>query len=289
MAGPQEGCMTVVFQPRECHRPALAMALAVSIILVGHDLASAQSPSRSWVDEHRAAGFVCRAAFSLDAYQGLFGELGELQDSVTRLLHLAPSGQPIELYLFADKPSYDQFLRARMPQVSHRRALFVKGAGPGRVFVYRSNQLDIDVRHESTHALLHASLPMVPLWLDEGLAEYFELPGKERPFRQDYLAKLKSSIRRGTFPRLDRLEAKRELAELTEVDYRDAWAWVHFMLHGPERASEELVAFLADIRAHTPPGRLSARLEARLPGVEQRLIEHFKSWSIPGIQTPRRR
>ena len=33
-----------------------------------------------------------------------------------------------------------------------------------------------DLRHELTHALLHGVLQDVPLWLDEGLAVYFELP-----------------------------------------------------------------------------------------------------------------
>ena len=37
-------------------------------------------------------------------------------------------------------------------------------------------------------------------------------------------------------------------------DYRAAWAWVHFMLHGPVEARDELVRFLADIRLGTPLG-----------------------------------
>ncbi|GIT30210.1 MAG: hypothetical protein Ct9H300mP1_22560 [Planctomycetaceae bacterium] len=34
-----------------------------------------------------------------------------------------------------------------------------------------------DLRHEFTHGVLHSSLKRVPLWLDEGLAEYFEVVG----------------------------------------------------------------------------------------------------------------
>ena len=68
------------------------------------------------------------------------------------------------------------------PRVPYRRALFVKSGSRGRVFAYEHEDLAVDVRHESTHALLHASLPMVPLWLDEGLAEYFEVAESQRAF-----------------------------------------------------------------------------------------------------------
>ncbi|MEX0679146.1 MAG: DUF1570 domain-containing protein [Pirellulales bacterium] len=261
-------------------RRLLPAAIVLALLgVVCHGPVNAQNRAGGWVDERRAGTFHCRANFSLDAYEGLFGQLAELQNHLTRVLSVEPAREPVELYLFADKTAYHRYLKAHMPQVTDRRALFVKGAGPGKVFVYRSKELAVDVRHESTHALLHAWLPMVPLWLDEGLAEYFEVPSQERPFREDYLDKLKWNIRLGTITRLVQLEGRRQLAEMSEADYRYAWAWVHFMLHGPAEAHDELVAFLADIHARIPPGRLSERLERRLPGIDRRLVEHLKAWN----------
>jgi hypothetical protein len=162
--------------------------------------------------------------------------------------------------------------------VPERRALYVKGNGPGKVFVYRHAETEIDVRHEGTHALLHAALPMVPLWLDEGLAEYFEVPPGERAYDNPHRAALGWNLRLGSVAGLKRLEAKRDLAEMSAADYRHAWAWVHFMLHGPPAARRELMAYLADIQARTPPGELSQRLERRVGEPDQRLVQHFKSW-----------
>jgi hypothetical protein len=159
-----------------------------------------------------------------------------------------------------------------------RRALFVKGSGPGRVFVYRHDDLPIDVRHEGTHALLHASLPMVPLWLDEGLAEYFEVPPEERAYDNQHLGALRWDLRLGNLPRINVLEAKGNLADMSATDYRHAWAWVHFMIHGPKEARDELIGFLGDIRMSTPPGKLSERLARRLPNPEKLLVQHFKAW-----------
>ena len=50
--------------------------------------------------------------------------------------------------------------------------------GPRDLLVYTfwSDHLRQDLRHELTHALLNGVTKEVPLWLDEGLAEYYELP-----------------------------------------------------------------------------------------------------------------
>ena len=119
---------------------------------------------------------------------------------------------------------------------------------------------------------------MVPLWLDEGLAEYFEVPAN-KPGLWQFLSEMGSHGRpRGTYPEARQLEAKRDVSEMNATDYQHAWAWTHFLLHGPPEAHDELVRFLADIHDSTPPGRLSERLEQRLPGLDKRLVQHFKTW-----------
>ena len=153
-----------------------------------------------------------------------------------------------------------------------------KAADPGKIYAYKSKDLAVDVRHECTHGLLHCVLPMVPLWLDEGLAEYFEVPEEQRAFANGHLKWTRLDGRIGRVPKLVQLEAKRDVSEMSGTDYRHAWAWCHFMLHGPPEARAELVDFLADIRAGTPPGKLSDRLERRLPGLDKRLAQHFKNW-----------
>ena len=61
-------------------------------------------------------------------------------------------------------------------------------------------------------------------------------------------------------------------------EYRDSWAWVHFMLHGPQAARTELVGFLTDLENHVPPDPLSQRLGRSIPDVEQQFVLHFKKW-----------
>ena len=146
------------------------------------------------------------------------------------------------------------------------------------VFAYMNDDFAIDLRHESTHALLHASLPMVPLWLDEGIAEYFEVPRAQRASGNPHLRTIRWAARLGRTPDLTALEAKADLTGMGRSDYRDSWAWAHFMLHGPKEAHDALVAFLSDIQASTPPGKLSERLTRRLPDLERQYIQHFRNW-----------
>lgn len=234
--------------------------------------------AQTWTDWRAAGPFVCRADFHLDGMEGLFNDLAQLQHDLVRYLGVQPAKGPIELYLFRDQRSYRRFLGRHLPHVPYRRALYVKSGGAGMVFAYRSSELAVDIRHECTHALLHASLPMVPLWLDEGLAEYFEVSPAERAFDNPHLSGVRWSVRLGIVSKPGNLESKENLAQMGGSEYRNAWAWTHFMLHGPTEAHDELVRFMADIQAQTPPGLLSRRLEQRLPDLERRFAAHFRNW-----------
>ena len=234
-----------------------------------------------WVDGRQAEPFVVRANYRLEQDGSLVEQLQELQSELTRLLGVEATDEPVELYLFRDEASYGRYLTSRFPGVPARRAMYVKHTGPGMVFAYQSRDLAIDLRHESTHALLHAVLSSVPLWLDEGLAEYFELPREQRAFDNAYAASLVWRIRLGQVQSLAALEQKRELAEMGRAEYRDAWAWVHFMLHGPEAARDELRKYLCDLEKSDSAEPLSRRLERRIPGLEKQLLVHFKTWQRP--------
>jgi hypothetical protein len=231
-----------------------------------------------WADTRVSGPFVCRADFSLKGFEPLLGELGQLQTDLVRSLAIPPAKEPIELYLFRDQQTYAQYLKRHLPNVPYRRALYVKGKGPGMVFAHQSKQFAVDLRHECTHALLHAVLPSVPLWLDEGLAAYFEPPAKQRAFDSEHLAGVRWNARLGITPRLADLEKKGDMADMTRDDYRAAWTWVHFMLHGSPAGHAELVRYLADLRAQKPPAALSTRLAERLSDPAALLAGHFREW-----------
>jgi hypothetical protein len=159
--------------------------------------------------------------------------------------------------------------------------LFVKKSGHCQVYAYRQPELDVDLRHECTHALLHSELDIVPLWLDEGIAEYFEVAPDQRAFAHPHFGVLKWNMRMGLVRTIDDLEKNSDLSEMNGTDYRFSWAWTHFMFHGPEAAYSELLSFLGDVRRGAAPGRFSERLAKTMPDAPDRLIQHFRHWQSP--------
>ena len=235
--------------------------------------------SAAWVDQQSFGPLACYAEFPLSEIQPLLAQLRQLQADLVGALGIRAAEEPIEVYLFRSKGTYDQFLSRNFPKVTYRRALYIKDRGPGQVFAYRGPHFDVDLRHESTHALLHGALPMVPLWLDEGLAAYFENPPEKRAFDSPQWDGVRWSLRLGGVQRLETLEKKRRVEDMERADYRSAWAWVHFMLHGSPDAQDELVRFMADLQSGGPPGLLSQRLRQRLGNPTEQLAGHFRSWS----------
>src|SRR3989442_444013 len=132
-----------------------------------------------------------------------------------------------------DKP--ENFMRGRSPDLRKRRVFFVAqprsvgGAEDLLVYTYWGDRIQEDLRHELTHALLHSVLRDVPLWLDEGLAEYFEVPPERQGINAQHLDHLRHNPNGPFQPNLARLEALEQVKQMTPAEYREAWAWVHLM------------------------------------------------------------
>lgn len=231
-----------------------------------------------WADTRQSGPFICQAEFPLAEYEPLLLELQELQPELVRILGVTPAPEPVYIYLFADADAHRKFLLQHYPDVPYRPALFVKEGGLAGVYAYRHDGLAVDLRHECTHALLHASLPMVPLWLDEGLAKYFEVPKDQRAFEHPYFGSLRWDMRLGMIRTVSDLEQRHELADMGASEYRYSWAWVHFMLHGPQESHTTLVRYLASIRRGEIAGNLSEQMEVAIPGSTDRMVQHFKYW-----------
>jgi len=259
--------------------PPRGWALSGTLVVAAVALASGVAQGADWPDSRKLDPIVYRADFKLDALAFDFQEITALGRELRRTLGIPAPREPVEVYLFGTQAAYARHLRSVLGQAPDRRAMYVKAAGRGRVYVYVSDELATDLRHECTHALLHAALRDAPLWLDEGLAEYFEVPADQRAFDNPHLgALLRSNIAWEYAPPLAELESRRDLGELTPDDYRHAWAWVHFMFHGPQAGHEELVEYLAELDHRGSPGLLGPRLRGRIPDLERQFLLHFKRW-----------
>ncbi len=217
-------------------------------------------PSRYQV---RAGEFVILSNHPMTDDPPAVRALVALERDMNEHLGFQPSGgdAPVEIYVLDSRNAFAHFLKFYYPDLPPRRAFFL-AQGPQRVvYTYSSPRLEEDLRHEATHALLHGSFGDLPLWLDEGLAEYFEddlaQPGADRE-RLDQLSK---DLSGGWVPNLVRLESLTDIREMTPRDYREAWAWVHLLLNEPKREGVPLLTALSEPAG--APARLKFSARAR--------------------------
>jgi hypothetical protein len=213
--------------------------------------------------ELKVGQLVFHSDFELPADHRLVRDLVEERDNIYGTLGLTSTNEAIEVYLFRDADRYREYLMRNYPNVPSRRAFFLETDARLAVYAHWSDRMAEDLRHEVAHGYLHAVMPGLPLWVDEGLAEYFEVPRGLDGLNQPHVALLSDSIERDHWkPNLKRLESLTDAAQMDQRDYAESWAWVYFMLHSPPDRREILTNYLADVRAKGAGEPLSARLAA---------------------------
>ena len=248
------------------------MQITAAVMAPASNLAVAES----WVETQESHPFQIRTEFSLQKHPGLLQECRSLQAEIGRALELPIGNAPIQISLFRSKRTYLRHLEQRVPAGLHRKALFVQGPDRSRLYVYRSSTLLIDLRHETTHALIHNTLPYVPLWLDEGLAGHFEVAAERQRWGHQHLQRLRWSALLGWRPNLKKLELQRDQSRFSAGAYRESWAWVHFLLHESQDSRRALVDYIQQIHERQQPGPMSSWLRERVPQAETRLLEHIR-------------
>ncbi len=213
--------------------------------------------------------------------QELLDELGQLSEQVYKDLHLPPSTALIHVYVFKDVDRYHEFMNYRYQNqnLPDRRAFFIvqpRGTEDDLiVYTYWSDRVRQDLRHELTHAVLHSVLKDVPLWLDEGLAEYFELPPARKGVNFQHVSRLCSKTEKTTL-NLARLEQLTRIEDMTPAEYREAWAWVHLMLDSTPETRQVLLDYLRSLRTSNKPGPLHTKLSTIFPSPEDALVKHIE-------------
>lgn len=205
-------------------------------------------------------------------------ELLALERQVGRQLGMRtdPGQPPIDIYILDDRAAFEHFLKFYYPELPTRRAFFLARGNQRVVYAYRGDRLIEDLRHEVAHALMNGSAPGLPLWLDEGLAEYFEVPEDHRGLNAEHIKRLPRDLAEGWRPDLIRLEAIRDVREMTPRDYRESWAWAHYLLDGPAPGRSALLGYLADLKTTSSAAPLSARLGTGERLMNDRVVAHLE-------------
>ena len=189
---------------------------------------------------------------------------------------------PIDIYLFRDSDSFDAFTSRTNIEFASRRAFFVKSDSMLNVYAQWGSRAAEDLRHEVTHGYLHSVAPSLPLWIDEGLAEYFEVGPETGGLNQPHIQHLILSFEKGRWtPSLGRMEALHDPRKLTQTDYAEAWLWTHFFLSNEPTAA--LVRSQMQRYQNKTGTAWTAKVHHLVHDPNQRLLEHLESINASAV------
>lgn len=229
---------------------------------------------------------VVYSDFELADDHPLLVELNSLRDEITLRLNLPKSQRPVHVYLFKTPRRYRQFIDRYYPDFPDRRAFFVETESRLSVYAYWGERIAEDLRHEVAHGYLHAAIPNLPLWLDEGLAEYFEVDRGQRGLNRAHLDQLIDDMEAESWqPELPRLEKLAAISDMNQADYAESWAWVYFLLETTPHRRELLHRYLAELRELRVARPLSEILAGQPGGGDQLLATHLRAIAL-GARLP---
>ena len=179
---------------------------------------------------------------------------------------------PVEIYVLDDRNAFAHFLKFYYPELPPRRAFFLAQGRERVVYTFSSPRLEEDLRHEATHDLLRGSFGDLPLWLDEGIAEYFESDLAQAGAEHERIDQFADDLAGGWSPSLPRLESLTDIRQMTPRDYREAWAWVHLFLNSADAEKSIMLTSLS--QSNGAPHKL--RLEEK-GATNERLLAHIKA------------
>jgi hypothetical protein len=220
---------------------------------------------------------VVHSDFPLPEDHRLLLELQSLRGDVLSVLALPESREPIQVYLFETTEDLQRFARARYPNFPDRRAFFMESDTRLAVYAFWGDRVAEDLRHEVAHGYLHASVPRVPLWLDEGLAEYFEVSRGEHGLNRRHVEELRAALAVGQWkPDLARLKNLGDGSTMTQLDYAESWLWAHWLIHGTPEGKATLQTYLRSLRGQPEQELdLAAALGQQFPNPAVEVLRHL--------------
>ncbi|HEX9161779.1 MAG TPA: tetratricopeptide repeat protein [Thermoanaerobaculia bacterium] len=246
------------------------------------------SPKQQWV-RARSPHFLALSGAGERRTREVVAELESVASALQQIdpQHFTAEAEPARLILFGRgreaAPYFDLLLGHRTPGAFVRSP---EGSGTMLIDASWTASSDRSVFHELVHDLLANSGTRLPLWLEEGVAEYFSTAQvRGRSVRVGEAMSSQFLLRQGPLmhlPDLFAVDSSMEIAS-TSFFYSESWAVVDWMMRTNRAA---FYAFLADV------DRGASSLDAlrRHFNIEPAIIERvIESRNLPpsAIQTVR--
>jgi hypothetical protein len=194
----------------------------------------------------------------------------------------------LNIALYPDRESYLHYAdQVAGHSMSNTGGFYSSKLNAAVTYIYPSPHHTLEVaKHESTHVIAAGVLGMTPLWLNEGMAEYFSLLGitglyKEITPHTDWLALARQSVASGypqNLTNLLSLDSAGWHSAYEPNHYAVSWALVYFLMSSKE-GKVSIANLLHQLSDHYCQPIDSASLLSRsYPGGLEPLQADFYEW-----------
>ncbi|MGA2811910.1 MAG: DUF1570 domain-containing protein [Candidatus Acidiferrum sp.] len=187
-----------------------------------------------------------------------FEQIRVLFHAAFPMLRIDP-GQPVVILAVKNEKGMKEFLPEQWEQKGHMHAAGLYQQGFDKHYVLL--QLDSEgnnpyhtLYHEYTHALMHLNFSNIPVWLDEGIAEYLgnaSIGDKESSIGNIdpgnlYVLQQNRLLPLATLLAVDHSSPYYNESNRVSVFYAESWALTHYLVLSPEARQKQLLShFLA--------------------------------------------
>jgi tetratricopeptide (TPR) repeat protein len=224
-------------------------------------------------------------------------DLEELHAVVGRLSRLERRSElPTVIYLFKSQRSFAPFKTHWDGRPSPISGYFLSRVdGSFIALAADSRDASAIVFHEYVHAMAAENRWWLPVWLSEGLAEFYQtfvIAGDRAVIGLPVRAHLNRLHGRTLVPFSQLLAVDLDSPLYNERDrksdfYAQAWALTHYLLLGDAQRREQLGEYLALLRGGAPEGEaFRTAFDCDYPTLEAELRRYLKGPRLPSVSTP---
>jgi len=231
-------------------------------------------------------------ATTRDVASGLL-RLRDALSAVTKLRVRSPL--PTRVFIFGDRRGFEPYCDAAIGRSDRLTGLFLSHPEGNHLLIDGSaHSVDRVVYHELTHYFLRNTIPGdVPLWFNEGLAEFYSTFRQHNDSAEvglpveEHLAWLRAQ---SLIPLKELLAVNRQSKEYHEGDrqgvfYAESWALVHYLMIGSPERRDQLGTYVGLIKGgQTIDNAFRIAFHGTYDDLERELRKYIRGFSMKYIR-----
>jgi tetratricopeptide (TPR) repeat protein len=244
------------------------MRILATLTLLATCVATTASAPRPWT-VIRGRSVMVIGTQAAKTLRGVALEIEQFRAALAGLLHSAGEAleSPTVVYTFDNRQALEPFVPLYQGKPAVLGGFCHCGTGPEGSFIAVSLASDMEasriIFHEYTHLLLRQATAHLPIWLNEGLAEYYSTFHLKNDHRQAEIGAPilphVALLRRRYIPLAELVAVERSSAlynesERRSIFYAEAWALTHYLLLERPNGVAAVNTYITALTAGRPPG-----------------------------------